>query len=266
MIKPLNIFLGDTSISRSVNGCTIALTHYNGNEIFEEWHAHEHSSISFLLNGTHEEDLTGKNYKRVSGDIKFIPAGEVHRCHHYTVDTRKINIDLSDRFIRHIAIAEDRLAGSVPQAASTKFTLIKLYRELHNPGNHANTSAELLLYELFNPVAPANNKAGRTLPVWAERLRELLNDEWDRPFHLEDLSIRLGIHPVTISRYFPVYFSATLGIYINRIKIDKALALIKSTAMPLTDIAYACGFADQAHFTRTFKSFTGCLPKEFRKL
>jgi AraC family transcriptional regulator len=265
MNKSSELFLGDTFISRNVNGCTIALTHYSNKQVFEEWHSHEHSSISLLLNGTHEEDLTGEKLKRLPGDIKFIPAGKVHRCHHYANDTRKINIDLGDAFIRQIAVAEDRLVRSIPNALNTKFTLIKLYRELNDTGSHAHASAGLLLYDLFNPATRANTQSG-TIPVWAERLRELLNDEWDRPFHLEDLSTRLGIHPVTISRYFPVYFSATLGIYINQIKINKALALIKNTHLPLTEIAYTCGFADQAHFTRTFKTFTGCLPKEFRKL
>lgn len=265
-MKQISTFLGDNRQSRLLNGCNIALTSYAGNTAFEAWHAHENSGISFLLSGTHGEDLLGKKHKRVPGDLKFIPAGELHRCSNYAAGTRKINVDFNESFIRRMAVTEEQLAHIVPNTITTKFTLLKLYRELDDNPIHTDASAELLLYTLFSPVSTSAVKAGKAAPEWATRLKELLHDEWDKPFHLDDLSVRLGVHPVTISRYFPLYFSSTLGIYLNQIKVDKALGLIKSTPLPLTAIAYKCGFADQAHFTRTFKSITGCLPKAFRKL
>ena len=33
---------------------------------------------------------------------------------------------------------------------------------------------------------------------------------------------------------------------------------------PLGEIALACGFADQAHFTRSFKQVTGQTPRSYR--
>lgn len=261
----INTFLGNTGQSRLLDGCKIALTSYTGNTAFEEWHAHENSGISFLLNGAHEEDLLGKKYKRAPGDLKFIPAGELHRCNNYAAGTRKINIDFDESFIRSMAVTEGQLIDLIPQNIHTKFVLIKLYRELSDNAAHADTSVELLLHTLVNPVSVSTLKTGKAAPEWAARLREM-HDEWDKPFHLNDLSARLGVHPVTISRCFPLYFSSTLGVYMNQIKVDKALALIKNSELSLTAIAYSCGFADQAHFTRTFRAVTGYLPKTFRKL
>ncbi len=59
----------------------------------------------------------------------------------------------------------------------------------------------------------------------------------------------IGVHPVTISKYFPRYFSCTLGEYMRKLKIEKSLSLIKSPGNSLTNVAYACGFFDQSHFT-----------------
>jgi AraC family transcriptional regulator len=265
-VKPIPTFLGDTRQSRQLNGCNIALTGYTGNAAFEEWHAHENSGISFLLHGTHQEDLLGKTFKRLPGDLKFIPAGERHRCTHYTAGTRKINIDFDQNFINRAGITEEQLLAIIPGHRNTKFTLLKLYGELNDRPASGNASAELLLYTLLNPEKAPATHMGKILPEWAERLKQLLHDEWDKPFHLDDLGARLGVHPVTISRYFPIFFASTLGVYMNQIKIDKALGLIKHAQLPLTAIAYRCGFADQAHFTRTFKTVTGCLPKTFRNL
>ncbi|HMW96456.1 MAG: helix-turn-helix transcriptional regulator [Bacteroidetes bacterium] len=44
-----------------------------------------------------------------------------------------------------------------------------------------------------------------------------------------------------------------------------ALHLIHLSPMPLTAIAYASGFADQAHFNRSFKAFTGYTPMAYRQ-
>ena len=259
-------FLGYNHLVKPVNGSKVALTTYEHNAGFEDWHAHENASISLLLSGTYEEDLSGKQFKRIPGDLKFIAAGEVHRCNKYAPGTRKINLDLHTNLLEQSTALADQLSSRAPQTLPAKFTLLKLYHELDDMGSHSATSAELLLYELFNPIHPAGIKKHNTIPLWAFRLKELLNDEWDKPFQLDDLSTRLGVHPVTISRYFPLYFSSTLGNYIKQIKVDKALALIKGTPLPLTEIAYTCGFADQAHFTRIFKAVTGYLPKEFRKV
>ena len=106
----------------------------------------------------------------------------------------------------------------------------------------------------------------KTRPDWVIKVREFLHDNWDKPISLWELSLVAGVHPITISKHFPFYFSCTLGEYLRSLKIEKALGLIKSTRRSLLDIAMECGFADQSHFTRVFKLMTGFLPNDFRKL
>jgi AraC family transcriptional regulator len=265
MIQQESIFLGKSQLRRSVGGCTVALTSYAGNTLFEEWHSHQNASISFLLNGTHEEDLFNKKHKRIPGDIKFIPAGEMHRCSNYAPDARKINLDLSGTLLKEMDTSADDIMNLLQYSAQVKFTLLKFYHELQDPANYITASVQLTLYELLHPAkTQASNK--KQLPQWAVLLQQILQEEWNQPFELNDLAKRVGVHPVTISRYFPLYFSSTLSNYIRCIKVDKALAMIKITSLNLTEIAYSCGFADQAHFTRTFKEVTGYLPKDFRRM
>lgn len=263
MAAAQNSFLGNNKVVKDVSGTLVALTAYGTDAGFEEWHSHKNDSISLLLSGSHHESLQGRQIKRTPGDLKFIPAGVMHRCEAYLPGTCNINLALDQQTIQKMEIREEQLAMLSGCSLPTKFTLLKLYHELVTHDAPAIASTELLLYELFNPATPLKYKS--TLPMWAERLKNLLNDEWDQNFHLDDLSVRLGVHPVTISRYFPQYFATTLGNYMLQIKVNKALAMIKASNTPLTEIAYHCGFADQAHFTRTFKATTGYLPKEFRK-
>lgn len=266
MLQPHITFLGDSHLTKSVNGCIIALTSYSGNADFEEWHSHKQGSISFLLTGSHEEDLFGKKHKRVTGNIKYIPVGELHRCNNYSIDARKINLNLDDAQLRKMNVTEDQITSLLNNSPQLKFTLLKLYHELDDTGSHSTASSELLLYELIFAQHNLQKLSAKNPPAWVNLLKQLLYDEWNQKFDLETLAAKIGLHPVSLSRYFPYYFSSTLGSYIKQIKIDKALSLIKITKLPLTAIAYQCGFADQAHFTRTFKEITGYLPKEFRKI
>ncbi|SDF45520.1 AraC family transcriptional regulator [Mucilaginibacter pineti] len=263
---PSKTFLGNISVSKAIDGGFVALTQYSDKRIFEEWHCHENASISFLLNGVHEEDLLGKHYKRVPGDIKFIPAGEMHRCNAYAASTKKINLDLKHSLLHEMTLSEDVLLERLLQNRQTKFTLLKLYHEIHDKNGYGQASLQLLLYELFHPVNADLKSYSGKLPLWVLRLKEILNDEWDVRFDLQDLAHKAGVHPVTISRYFPQYFSSTLSSYLRSIRVEKSINLIKTTSLSLTEIAYTCGFADQAHFTRSFKMHTGFVPKDFRKI
>lgn len=51
---------------------------------------------------------------------------------------------------------------------------------------------------------------------------------------------------------------------INRIRIDKAKELLKTTSYKIQDISEKIGFQDVTHFSRIFKNYEGVSPKEFR--
>jgi AraC-like DNA-binding protein len=57
----------------------------------------------------------------------------------------------------------------------------------------------------------------------------------------------------------------TLSSWITSQRIDYARYLLKNTLRSMADIASECGFFDQSHFTRTFKSVEGVPPLRFRK-
>jgi AraC family transcriptional regulator len=93
-----------------------------------------------------------------------------------------------------------------------------------------------------------------------------MHDRWQETLTLQELAQELQLHPVTISKHFPKYFNCTLGEYMRKVKIEKALTQIRTSPESLTEIAYACGFFDQSHFIKAFKQVTGFLPKAYKKL
>jgi AraC family transcriptional regulator len=178
-------------------------------------------------------------------------------------NTVKINLEFTPVFFSGTGLSSAAV-GYISRGYLNKLTLIKLYRESWEEKMPVSASSQLLLLQLFNKLAV--NSTVKTKPMWVEKLKELLHDEWHSNFDLSYLSVVLGVHPVTISKWFPYYFNVTLSEYLRLIKLDKAIFMLKNTRLSLTEIAYTCGFADQGHFTRTFKAATGFLPKTFRKI
>jgi len=263
MQLPSTSFLGDSKRINFINGCNLALTSYNHTAEFEEKHTHENPSVSLLLKGAYQEDISGSLFKRQPGDLKFVDGGQSHRCYNYSIDTVKINLEFTPEFFATTKLSS-KFIGDIAENYLNKITLIKLYHGFIEEQTPITASSQLLLFQLFNQ--PVINVTAKAAPQWVDRLRTLLHDEWDGNFDLQYLSAVLGVHPVTISKWFPFYFKMTLSEYLRLIKVEKAISLLKNTKSGLSEIAYACGFADQAHFTRTFKAATSFLPKDFRKI
>ena len=52
--------------------------------------------------------------------------------------------------------------------------------------------------------------------------------------------------------------------YINSLRLNKAKKMLEETNTPISQIMEAIGFYDSAYFSKTFKEYYGCSPKEYR--
>jgi hypothetical protein len=109
---------------------------------------------------------------------------------------------------------------------------------------------------------------GKKAPVWAKALKEMIQDQMDTNMNLslQQVSDELEINPTYLSIEFSKYFdNLSFGDYIRKMRIEKAMLLMETTAYSLTEIAYLTGFSDQSHFNRIFKKQTGENPSIYRK-
>lgn len=85
----------------------------------------------------------------------------------------------------------------------------------------------------------------------------------------DDITLDELAGAAALSRYhFVRAFRATVGLtpftYVLRRRAEQAQWLLRSTSLPLAEIALACGFSSQAHFATAFKGRTGVSPRVFR--
>lgn len=144
--------------------------------------------------------------------------------------------------------------------------MYKIFKETKFGGSNRQLNISSLLTDLFGRISGTEETFSRKVPAWVLQIRDILNDAPLTDWTLQGLAHVLGIHPVHLSRGFVKYFNCTLGEYIRTIKIERSMTMLAEKKYSLTEIALACGFADQSHFIRTFKDLSETRPSDYRKL
>ena len=228
-----------------------------------DWHYHQNPHYSHILSGGSKEIRTGVSQWQQPGDGLYYYPGISHQNLQYQPGTRIFNIELEESFFKThgLDMPEEEEMFSDRSKINSR-GLLRILREHYWQDQHSRIAVEQLCIELIT-VTPVTRKDN---PDWTRKIIEIINDHGFHAWSLAEFSALLDIHPVTLSKYFSKYFNCTLGDYIRRIKVDKALKLIRSKQQSLTEIAYECGFADQAHFIRTFSHLTGMRPRQYKNL
>lgn len=82
---------------------------------------------------------------------------------------------------------------------------------------------------------------------------------------VSDIAKEFGITP----RYFRTVFEQRWGVppaqFLTDLRLRKAKTLLALSNTPITEIALACGFCDNSHFSNVFTKNEGVSPREYRK-
>jgi AraC family transcriptional regulator len=129
-------------------------------------------------------------------------------------------------------------------------------------------SLEGILLEMLVEGARSGCGSGTVavLPRWLRVARDYLEANFLRPLSLAEIAATAGVHRVHLSREFRRYFSITVGEFLRRKRIEHACHMVSTSNTPLSEIAMACSFSDQSHFSATFRRQVGVTPARFRQM
>ncbi|KKI89528.1 adenosine deaminase [Bacillus sp. SA1-12] len=93
-----------------------------------------------------------------------------------------------------------------------------------------------------------------------------LVNHYKQKLELQDIANHVGVSSFYLERVFKQETSETPRTYLQKIRVDKAVHLLKSTDRTNLEICYEVGFQSPSNFYKVFRRLKNCSPSEYRAL
>jgi AraC family transcriptional regulator len=124
----------------------------------------------------------------------------------------------------------------------------------------------LRLVELLGGDAPDWHEDLVVFPPPAmNRIVEYIDAHLHHHIGLEEIASLVGLSPSHCARKFRHTEGLSLGRFVNRRRLARALVVLRSDSTPLSQVALDLGFSSQSHFTRLFSTLVGVTPAKYRR-
>ena len=96
------------------------------------------------------------------------------------------------------------------------------------------------------------------------RARDEMDRAYDEPLDVPALARVAMTSEAHFIRTFKATFGETPHRYLQRRRLERAMALLRETELPVTEICLDVGFASLGSFSRTFSRVVGMSPSAYR--
>ena len=229
-------------------------------------HSHERPYFGLILRGNYTENYGKKARVCKPSMLVYHPADEDHSQHFYQSEGHLFRIEICPQRLEHLnesVLAQNR---SVDFRGDILCRLaLRLYCEFRELDQVSPIVIEGLALEMMGEVLRFSTSATRPQPPrWLKQAKELIHARSFERLTLHQIAQAVGVHPIYLAREFRRHYRSTVGEYIRQLRIEAACREIMKPDASLAEVALACGFHDQSHFTKTFKRVMRITPADYR--
>lgn len=258
--------------------------------IYITWAGHRHCMSEYSVGPRLLDTYTlvcvisGSGYLKVGGHKEqTLHQGDVfilypREKHHYYADAENpwelmwisFNGTLSETllsdagFSRQCYVLPSILTHSIQR---TMQTIINSLGDTEDTHRLCATGQLYILFAYLNQIAESQEKRSEALKldssVW--RAIRFIEQNYYLDIDVDMLCEHVNYSRSYLSRTFKNETNMTIPEYTNRIRIQNAITLLKTSRMPIKEVALSVGMKDSFYFSKLFKKFTGETPREFRK-
>ena len=129
----------------------------------------------------------------------------------------------------------------------------------------ASAQAYALLMALLEKANDTSAAAETTLPPVVEAAMGIIRREYAFLDSIADLSERLEVSQEYLTRVFRRYLGVTPGRWLNQVRVENAMRLLRNGGHTVRFVSDACGFSNSNYFARVFRACTGMAPGEYAR-
>lgn len=136
---------------------------------------------------------------------------------------------------------------------------------LDSDAHAARREIQRALELLSGATGPTEVRPGPLAPWQARRVMEHVHANLETAISVEDMASATRLSTSYFFRAFKRSFGVSPHAYVTALRLARARELLVESGERISAIAAACGFADQAHFSRVFRRDVGCAPGVWRR-
>jgi AraC-like DNA-binding protein len=262
-------------------------------------HSHEYFQICYVTKGTCLHNVNGKKATLIKGDLFSIPPNFEHYIEVIpNKHTEIVHIDfmpflldhslhgLTDMdsfidfaFIQPFVALNDRLLPKLNLSHQVQMETERLIGEMIQELNDHKEGYTLIIKSNLQKLLVIagreyasyleNNTENKHLQAnrrHFEKALEFIELNYMTELKLQDAAAQAAMSPTYFSTMFKLLKGRSFVEYVNDIRLEASMKLLKQTSESVEEISYRCGFNHLSHFHRTFKKTTGLTPGEYRKM
>ena len=245
----------------------------------EHTHAAIHNELLYVLEDEFTQEFSdGRRFQAVAGDFLMVRRGELHRDVFDTARGLRVLIfqfqwDAAEEFF---ALVNNRTLRDLDFATRTEaIRRINFLYDKFDSGEFdlfsMNVQLHGLLLLFYLSAERSQNRSTETPEPklsrsdLMRRIKFHLTQNYASPVSLEQLAARFEISAANLSRLFRHEFGVGFSRYLTELRLESAVALLNSTALPISEVAMRCGFSTSGYFIRIFRRHFGVTPKDYRR-
>ncbi len=104
----------------------------------------------------------------------------------------------------------------------------------------------------------------KNMNAYLRKALEYVGEHYSRELSIRNVAAYLAISESYLAKLFKVELKITFLEYVTRVRMRRAMELMRDKNMPIYEVAERVGYRDYRHFSSTFKKLAGVGPKEFQ--
>ncbi len=239
-------------------------------------HMHEGAAVGVIEEGVEGFQYRGAKHVAPAGQVVIFNANEAHTGEAVNEHGWRFRMFYLDSALLKTAAQElcdrPRDIPFFPVPVIDDPETAAMIRQLHKSLEAGGTPLERgskFLWTFAHLVkrhadAPAQERVAGDEKAVVRKIKHYLEDRYCENVTLNDLSSHSGLSPYHLIRVFRAETGLPPHVYLEQVRINRARQFLRH-GIPIIDVAFRTGFADQAHFSRHFKRMTGVTPGQYRQ-
>jgi AraC-like DNA-binding protein len=254
-----------------------------------DFHFHNECQLVYIISGTGTRIIGDSVESYQEGDLAFVGPNVPHVWYSKTSPNQEEKMAISVAlYINPVTVAENLKPFIDTQALATFFeqsargiSIVGAKREI------ISTILQETIHQKEVPLLASFLKILELLmdsedAIWlndasllktyssknqgrVSKLMQFIQENFRTEITLEQAASVADLQLHSFCRFFKQLTHHTFSDFLNEVRIGFACKLLQQSDLPVTQVAYECGYSNISYFNRTFKKIHGITPRDYRQ-